>query len=128
MRPRLQRRRTAASLAAPGRNEEVAMSQVRVLAMVTAKPGRRNEVLALFRANVPAVRAEAGCLEYGATIDAEGVGAFQARLGPDSFAVIETWESLAALQAHAVAPHMKAYAERTRDLVASRAIHVLSPA
>ena len=35
---------------------------------------------------------------------------------------------LLALQAHAAAPHMAAYAAKTRDLLASRVIHVLAPA
>ncbi len=33
-----------------------------------------------------------------------------------------------ALRAHAVAPHMKAYASQVKDLTAGRAIHVLEPA
>jgi len=36
--------------------------------------------------------------------------------------------SLAALKAHAVAPHMAAYGAKTKDMITSRAIHVLSPA
>ena len=51
-----------------------------------------------------------------------------AAFGADSFVVVEKWASLEALQAHAVAPHMKAYAARVKDLTASRAIHVLEPA
>ena len=45
------------------------MSMVHVLAVITAKPGKREEVLANFNANVPAVHAEEGCVEYGAVID-----------------------------------------------------------
>ncbi|GJD52970.1 putative quinol monooxygenase YgiN [Methylobacterium crusticola] len=101
---------------------------IHVLAIITAKPGRRDEVLTAFRANVPAVRAEDGCIEYAATIDAEGVGPLQAPLGPDAFAVVEKWASLDALRAHAAAPHMAAYGAATKDLVAARVIHVLSPA
>ena len=33
-----------------------------------------------------------------------------------------------ALQAHGVAPHMKAYASQVKDWTAARAIHVLQPA
>ena len=33
-----------------------------------------------------------------------------------------------ALRAHAVAPHMNAYASQVTDLAAGRAIHVLEPA
>ena len=50
------------------------MSMVHVLAIITAKPGMRDEILTAFRANVPNVHAEDGCIEYGAAIDTEGVG------------------------------------------------------
>ncbi len=101
---------------------------IRVVAVITAHPGRRAEALEIFKANVPAVLAEKGCREYGAVIDAEGFGAFQAKIGPDTFFVIETWDSAEALAAHAASPHMIAYGKRTRELVASRAIHILAPA
>lgn len=100
---------------------------IHVVAIVTAKPGRREEILAHFRANVPAVHAEDGCVEYVPTVDAEGMGGMQAKLGPDTFVVVEKWESLDALKAHGAAPHMAAYAAKTRDLIASRSIHVLTP-
>jgi quinol monooxygenase YgiN len=100
---------------------------IHVLAIITAKPGQRDAVLAAFRANMAAVHAEAGCIEYAPAIDAEGVGALQTKLGPDTFVAVEKWESLDALKAHAAAPHMAAYSAKTRELVASRVIHVLSP-
>jgi quinol monooxygenase YgiN len=99
---------------------------IRVVAIITAKPGRREEVLTAFRANVPAVLAEKGCLEYGPTVDAEGFGSFQAKMGPDTFVVLETWESADALKAHAAAPHMAAYGQKTKDMIANRAVHILS--
>ena len=104
------------------------MPTVHVLAKLTAKPGKRAELLQAFKANVPAVRAEEGCIEYVATVDAEGASAIQTRFGGDTFVVVEKWASMDALKAHAAAPHMKAYAEKTKDLIASRVIHVLSPA
>ena len=104
------------------------MSMVHVVAIITAKPGLRDEILEAFRANVPKVHAEDGCIDYGATIDTEGVGSLQTRFGNDTFVVVEKWESLAALKAHAAAPHMAAYGAKTKDLIASRVIHVLSPA
>ncbi len=103
------------------------MQTVHVVAIITAKTGMRDQVLEAFRANVPAVHAEAGCIEYGATIDAEGVGGLQTKFGDDTFVVIEKWQSLDALKAHAAAPHMAAYAAKTKDMLASRVIHVLSP-
>jgi quinol monooxygenase YgiN len=104
------------------------MTMVHVLAVITAKPGKRDEILESFRANVPTVQAEDGCLEYGAAVDAEGLGSFQTPFGEDTFVVVEKWASLDALKAHATAPHMAAYAAKTKDMIASRTIHVLSPA
>ena len=99
-----------------------------VLAVVTAKPGLRDAVLQDFRANMPAVHAEQGCVEYAPAIDAEGIGSFQTAFGPDTFVAIEKWDSSEALQAHAAAPHMKAYAAKAKEMTAGRVIHVLSPA
>ena len=101
------------------------MSRVHVIAIITAKPGKREEVLANFNANVPAVHAEDGCIEYGAVTDCEGVG-FAKAFGPDTFLVVEKWASLDHLRAHAVTPHMKAYSEKNKDLLADRTIHVMS--
>ena len=98
---------------------------IHVLAFITAKPGMRDSVLEAFRANVPNVRAEQGCIEYGAAVDADP--AAKTKYGPDTFVVIEKWESLDALKAHAAAPHMAAYAAKTKDMLASRTIHILSP-
>jgi quinol monooxygenase YgiN len=104
------------------------MAAVHVIAIITAEPGRRAELLQAFQGNVPNVHAEEGCIEYVATVDAENAGAIQTRCGEDTFVVVEKWASLDALKAHAVAPHMTAYAARAKDLVASRMIHVLAPA
>lgn len=104
------------------------MSTVHVVAVIAAKPGLRGRILEAFQANVPAVKAEEGCIEYTATVDAEGVGPLQARFGADTFVVVEKWASLDALKAHAAAPHMKAYAAKTKDMIAERKIHVLTAA
>jgi quinol monooxygenase YgiN len=101
---------------------------IHVVAIITAKPGLRESVLEAFRANIPAVRAEEGCIEYGPAIDAEGLGSFQTKFGTDSFVVIEKWRDVAALKAHAAAPHMAAYAAKVKDMLAGRVVHVLSPA
>src|ERR1700746_2292731 len=100
---------------------------IQVVAIIPAKSGMREAILKEFRANMPAVHAEKGCIEYGPAIDAEGIGSFQAKFGPDTFVVIEKWESPEALRAHAGSPHMATYAAKTRDMIASRVIHVLQP-
>ena len=100
---------------------------IHVVAILTAKPGQRAAVLEAFQANVPSVHAEAGCIEYGAAIDTEGMGPIQTPFGADTFVVIEKWESVDHLKAHGVAPHMKEYGAKVKDLMAGRVIHVLSP-
>ncbi len=101
---------------------------IHVLAIITAQPGKREEILTAFRANIPAVHAEDGCIEYGPAIDASGAGAIQTPLGPDTFVVIEKWASMDALAAHAKAPHMAAYGAKVKPLLAGRTIHVLTNA
>jgi quinol monooxygenase YgiN len=99
---------------------------IHVVAVITAKEGMRGRILEAYRANLEAVRAEAGCIEYGAVIDSsqEGAGAF-AQFGKDTFVVVEKWASMDALRAHGAAPHMKAYGSQVKDFIANRAIHVL---
>jgi quinol monooxygenase YgiN len=101
---------------------------IHVVAAITTKPGQRAAVLRLLKENVPAVLAEAGCIEYGPVVDVPDGPAFQAQLGSGSFFVIEKWDSMAALSAHIASPHMAAYANKTRELLASRAVHILTGA
>jgi len=97
---------------------------IHVLAIITTKPGMRAKVLEHFHANMPAVHAEKGCIEYEPAVDADFPGA---KFGEDTFVVIEKWESPEALKAHAASPHMAAYGAKTKDLLEKREIHVLSP-
>jgi quinol monooxygenase YgiN len=101
---------------------------IHVIAIITAKPGQREAVLAAFRDVIPAVHAEAGCVEYVPVVDIDGGPESLAKIGPDSFMVIEKWESQDALLAHAASAHMAAYGARVKDLLTSRIIHVLTPA
>ena len=102
------------------------MSLIHIVAVITAHPGRRGELLSAFNQNVPLVHQEDGCIEYGAVIDTPDVGSFQTKLGNDTFFVIEKWESLDHLMAHAASDHMKSYAAKTKNLIVTRKIHVLS--
>jgi quinol monooxygenase YgiN len=99
-----------------------------VIATLELEPGSRNAFLAEFAKVVPLVRAEAGCLEYAPAIDAETGMAAQHRIGPDRAMVIERWDSVEALAAHDVAPHMQAYRSRVKALVRSREIRMLTSA
>jgi quinol monooxygenase YgiN len=101
---------------------------IHVIAIITAKPGQREAVLAAFRDILAQVRAEAGCLEYGPVVDIEGGPDHLAKIGPDGFMVVEKWSSQEALRAHAASAHMAAYVSHVKDLLASRMIYVLDPA
>ena len=101
---------------------------IHVIARVELVAGRRADFLEEFHRVVPEVRAENGCLEYGPTIDVEtGIE----RLEPadaDVVTVVERWESVEALRAHLVAPHMTRYRERVKEMVAGATIRVMEPA
>jgi len=97
---------------------------IHVIAILQTKPGMRDAVLEAVEANLAAVRAEDGCIAYGPAIDFEGSSD---KLGPDTFVVLEQWESPEALKAHAASPHMAAFGARVKDMMVSRAIHALTP-
>ena len=101
---------------------------IHVIAVITAKPGQRDSLLGHFHANIPAVRAEKGCIEYGVAIDADTDLRIQTKYGSDCVLVVEKWDGVEALKAHGAAPHMVAFSGKTKELVASRAIHILQPA
>jgi hypothetical protein len=63
------------------------------------------------------VRAEDGCLEYGAAVDVPSGLAVQPPLRPDAVIVVEKWSSLPALEAHLEAPHMAAYRVAVADML-----------
>ena len=101
---------------------------IHVIAIITTKPGKRAEVLGHFRANMPAVHAEEGCIEYFPTIDTAAIGPVQTLFGDDTFVVLEKWTSASALDAHIKAPHMAAYGAKVKEMIASRVIHVVEKA
>jgi quinol monooxygenase YgiN len=100
---------------------------IQVVVEIIAKPGQRDAVLQAFKNNVPAVRAEKGCIEYSAFLDASGFGSLPS-YGADTFVVIEKWEAAADLKAHAKARHVVDYQAKVKDLIETRTVHVLSPA
>lgn len=99
---------------------------IHVVAVITAKPGNREAILGAFKDNMPAVHAEQGCIEYRPVVDAAGAGPIQTKIGPDAFMVIEKWETMDDLSAHAKSSHMADYASKVKSMIAERAVHVLS--
>ena len=79
-----------------------------VLASIELNGGKREEFLAEFRRLVPLVRAEKGCIEYFPSVDHATHLPVQGPLRDEVVVVVEKWESVAALEAHLIAPHMMA--------------------
>lgn len=99
-----------------------------VIATIEVVDGAREEFIAAFKANVPNVLAEEGCIEYAPTVDlATDIGA-QGPLREQVVTIVEKWESLQALEAHLAAPHMLEYREQVKDLVRGVSLQILQPA
>ncbi len=96
-----------------------------VLAKIETAAGQRKAFLQEFSQIVPEVLAEHGCIEYGPAIDLLTTLSRQTRLGDNTVMIVEKWATLVDLEAHLVAPHMQAYRERVKDLVASSQLHIL---
>ena len=98
---------------------------IHVIATVTCTAGKRDAFLAEFRKVVPLVLQERGCMAYAPTVDSPQALPVPTAGRPDVVVIVEQWQDYATLQAHLVAPHMKAYRERITGLVANVALQVL---
>lgn len=103
-------------------------SMIHVIATIDVIPGRRTAFLEQFHWVVPLVRAEEGCLEYGAAVDVPTSIAVQVAPRPNTVIAVEKWSSVETLQAHLKAPHMTEYRVRVKDLVTGVTLQVLEPA
>lgn len=99
---------------------------IHVIAQIELKPGTREDFLREFHRIVPLVRKEAGCLDYGPTVDAETDIANQHR-NPRRVTIIERWESVEHLQAHLSAPHMVEYRPKVKPFIERTTLDVLQP-
>jgi len=101
---------------------------VYVIATVRTHPGKRSQVLEHFARVVPQVLQEQGCGGYAPSVDlATNIDA-QGELREDVITVVEQWESVEALEAHLVAPHMIEFRKAVQELVESVALQIVEPA
>jgi len=99
-----------------------------VIARIEVAAGRRDEFLARFHELVPKVLEEDGCLEYGPMIDVPTNICAQQPPREDMVTVVEKWQSVEALEAHLMAPHMLEYRKSVKELVVGTSLEILSPA
>jgi len=100
---------------------------INVIASIQVKPGRLAEFIEIFKANVPLVLEEDGCVEYQPTIDVPTDLPPQER-DENVVTILEKWRTLETLQAHLTAPHMVAYKEKVKNLVEKVSLKILQAA
>jgi quinol monooxygenase YgiN len=100
---------------------------IHVIATIEVTPGKRDQFLEAFHANVPLVLQEDGCIEYGPTLDVATDIAAQIPRRENVVTIMEKWRDLAALKAHLVAPHMLTYRTRVKDFVQRISLQILQP-
>ena len=100
---------------------------ISVIATIEVTEGRRDDFLAEFRQVVPKVLAEEGCLEYGPWIDVPTSIDAQPEVREKVITAIEKWESIEALEAHLIAPHMLDFRKSIEDMVANITLQILEP-
>jgi quinol monooxygenase YgiN len=98
---------------------------IHVIATIEVTAGNREKLVDQFKQLAPAVHAEDGCIEYGFAIDAATDIDAQIAQRPNVVTVVEKWESVAALQAHLIAPHMDDFRTRVGDYVTSISLQIL---
>lgn len=100
---------------------------IHVIASIHIKEGRVAEFIEIFKANIPHVLKEKGCVEYVPTIDIP-TGLPPQELNGNVVTIVEKWESLEDLRAHLSAPHMVAYQKNVKGIVEKVALKVLERA
>ena len=97
---------------------------INVIASVQIKEGLLQEFLELFKANIPNVLAEKGCIEYAPLVDIPTDFPPQ-ELNANVVTIIEKWKSLEDLQAHISAPHMVEFQKKEKEFVEKVSLKVL---
>ena len=95
------------------------MSDVTVVAVITAKPGSESVVTEALRSLVEPTRAEEGCRSYEL---------YESIVAPGTFITLESWRELADLDTHMASPHIAAaLAAAGEHFAVAPAIHPLKP-
>ena len=101
---------------------------IHVHATIALKEGRRADFLKAFHDLVPLVLKEEGCVRYQPCVDLATSIDAQEPVRDNVLLVVESWESVAALEAHLTAPHMSDYREKVGEMVEGLTIQVLEDA
>ena len=100
---------------------------IHVIASIQVKEGKMAQFIEIFKANIPNVLQEEGCIEYFPTVDVP-TGLPPQDYDQNVATIIEKWGSLDNLKAHLSAPHMLNYKEKVKDIVVGMSVKVLEKA
>ena len=100
---------------------------IHVLASITVKASEREAFLEIFKANVPRVLKEEGCVEYSVTVDFPTKVPIQ-ETNANVVTVVEKWETFPHLEAHFTAPHMLEYKAEVEGMVKDVSLKILEDA
>jgi len=64
---------------------------IHVIASIEVKPGKRGAFLKVFKALVPTVKAEKGCIDYGPTVDVKPGLPRQVPYRENAVTIVEKW-------------------------------------
>ena len=99
-----------------------------VFASIEVKEGAKEEFLKIFKANVPAVKAESGCIMYQPTVDFDSGMDAQKHIPDNVVTIIEGWACVECLKKHLASPHMLKYKEDVKNLVKGTTLNIVEPA
>lgn len=80
-----------------------------VVAEISAKPGREEELKQLLLSVIQPTRAEEACIQYDLHVNTDN---------PANFVFYENWKDAAALQKHLASDHMREFFAKTSELFA----------
>ncbi len=100
---------------------------INVIASIKVKSDKIKEFLTIFKANVPAVKKEKGCIEYFPSMDFDS-GLSAQKKDSNIVTIIEKWESIEDLKDHLKSSHMDSYREKVKDIVESVELKILEEA
>lgn len=106
---------------------EWSQPMIHVIASIQVKEDQMAKFMEIFKANIPNVLQEEGCIEYFPTVDIP-TGLPPQDYNPNVATIIESWHSLDDLKAHLTAPHMLDYKEKVKDIVEDMSVKVLERA
>jgi quinol monooxygenase YgiN len=96
-----------------------------VIATMTARDGRHDELVATFGGILDVVRAKRGCVAYDLTVQCDSGLPGQRPIGPNDLVIVEAWDDWSAFEAHITDPAYRAWYVGVYPCVAGASMQIL---